>query len=333
MPSRCGKMSFERASLLSRQVEDVSLATVVDEAGRLVKLFERVGGFSSRYIVKSAEVLIEMYRSEATVLLSFPANLVATGLRGLFADLVRHGLVHAVITTGGTFDHDIARGQGYKYYVGDFEYDDSFLRELEIHRLGNILIPFENYGPPIESFTHMMLEELARIREEWSPSELAFEAGRRLSDENSILRRAFERKTPIFAPGIMDSAFGTAIYTFNEKSRVSSSLKPVRVDVVKDMERIADIIYSSEKIGGIMLGGGISKHHLIWWAQFRGGLDYAVSITSAPEWDGSLSGARTREAISWGKIKPKANHVTVPGDATIVFPVVIGYVARELGVV
>ena len=33
----------------------------------------------------------------------------------------------------------------------------------------------------------------------------------------------------------------------------------------------------------------------------EGGLDSAVGITTAPEYDGSLSGARLREAISWGK--------------------------------
>ena len=31
------------------------------------------------------------------------------------------------------------------------------------------------------------------------------------------------------------------------------------------------------------------------------GLDYAVYVTTAQEFDGSLSGAIAREAISWGK--------------------------------
>ena len=68
------------------------------------------------------------------------------------------------------------------------------------------------------------------------------------------------------------------------------------------------------------MGGGISKHHLLWWNQFRDGLDYAVYITTAAEYDGSLSGARTREAISWGKVSEKAKHVTIDGDVTVVLP-------------
>ena len=73
-----------------------------------------------------------------------------------------------------------------------------------------------------------------------------------------------------------------------------------------------------------MVGGGISKHHPIWWNQFKGGLDYVVYITTAQEYDGSLSGAKINEAISWGKVKENAKFVTVEGDATIILPLLYG---------
>jgi len=50
-----------------------------------------------------------------------------------------------------------------------------------------------------------------------------------------------------------------------------------------------------------VIGGGISKHHVILGPVQRS-LDYAVYLTTAQEYDGSLSGARTREAISWGRL-------------------------------
>ncbi|MEM4141489.1 MAG: deoxyhypusine synthase family protein, partial [Thermoplasmata archaeon] len=81
-----------------------------------------------------------------------------------------------------------------------------------------------------------------------------------------------------------------------------------------------------KKTGALMIGGGISKHHTIWWNQFKGGLDYAIYITTAVEYDGSLSGARTREAISWGKIKQKAKHITVEGDATVLLPIIVSMI-------
>ncbi len=44
---------------------------------------------------------------------------------------------------------------------------------------------------------------------------------------------------------------------------------------------------TSKKTGALVIGGGISKHHTIWWNMFKGGLDYACYITTAVEYDGS----------------------------------------------
>ena len=79
-----------------------------------------------------------------------------------------------------------------------------------------------------------------------------------------------------------------------------------------------------------MLGGGISKHHTIWWNQFKGGLNYAVFITTATQYDGSLSGARLKEAVSWGKIYTNAEYVTVDGDATILLTLILSAIYERL---
>jgi|GEM_PF-3403960 deoxyhypusine synthase len=62
---------------------------------------------------------------------------------------------------------------------------------------------------------------------------------------------------------------------------------------------------------------------LLWWNQFKEGLDYAIYLTTACEYDGSLSGARVHEAVSWMKVKAGARKVTVYGDATITLPLII----------
>ena len=49
-------------------------------------------------------------------------------------------------------------------------------------------------------------------------------------------------------------------------------------------------------------------------------MDSAVAITTAPEHDGSLSGARLKEAISWGKIRPEAEQIVVEGEASLILP-------------
>ena len=46
----------------------------------------------------------------------------------------------------------------------------------------------------------------------------------------------------------------------------------------------------------------------------RNGADYAVYVNTAQEFDGSDSGARPDEAVSWGKIKITGKHVKVRTD-------------------
>ena len=55
----------------------------------------------------------------------------------------------------------------------------------------------------------------------------------------------------------------------------------------------------------------------------RNGADYSVYINTGQEFDGSDSGARPDEAVSWGKIRTTAKPVKVYGDATILFPLLV----------
>ena len=289
---------------------------------------ERLGGahgFMAGHVYVASRVLAEMIMDgDATRILSFTGNIVSTGLRGVLAQLVRSGWFNAVITTCGALDHDIARSTGGEYYKGDWSYDDSILRSTGIHRLGNVLIPIENYGLQVEKFTRSLLEDLAKISKKWSVSDLLLEAGRRISDKYSILNAAYERRVPIFVPGVYDGAFGSQI-VFNHHAL------GLELDLIRDEKKIIELVVSSRKLGALIIGGGISKHHTIWWSQLREGLDYAIYLTTAVEYDGSLSGAHPREAISWGKIKPGAKSVVVYGDATITLPLVVAGALCVLG--
>jgi deoxyhypusine synthase len=105
--------------------------------------------------------------------------------------------------------------------------------------------------------------------------------------------------------------------------------KDMKIDIFKDESKLSDLVYDATKTGAFMIGGGISKHHTIWWNQFKGGLQYAVYITSAPEWDGSSSGAVLSEAISWGKVAENAKQTTIVGEATTLLPFI--YAALKEG--
>ncbi len=275
------------------------------------------GGFTAKKLGAACDILRAMYRErQCTVFLSFPACIISTGTRGVIRKLVEEKLVDVIITTCGTLDHDLARVWR-KYYHGDFLMDDAALYRKGINRLGNILIPNESYGIVLEQKMQPILDEIYRSgKKTLSSRQLAEEFGNRVSDKKSILYWASRNQIPVFVPGITDGAFGSQLWLFRQQH------PDFTVDVLKDEQELSDIVFTSKKAGAIMVGGGISKHHVIWWNQFRDGLDYAVYLTTAEEYDGSLSGARIREAVSWGKVKESAKYTTVEGDATITLPMI-----------
>lgn len=273
------------------------------------------GGFTAKKLATGVEIVKKMIDDKECVnFLSFPADIVATGTRGVLKDMLKEKMFDAVVTTCGTLDHDLARSYK-KYFHGSFDADDSQLHKRGINRLGNVFVPNDSYGIIIENKMRKFLADMHRKKKEFATYEFCWELGRRIKNKNSILYWSWKNKIPIVVPGITDGAVGYQIWQFSQNH-------DFRVDIMKDETLLSDLVWNAKRTGALMIGGGISKHHVIWWNQFKKGLDYAVYITTAVEYDGSLSGARTREAISWGKIKEKAKHVTIEGDATVILPII-----------
>ena len=287
----------------------------------LLERFGTAGGFTAAKLATAAGIMRRMHDSDCTVFLSFPADIMATGTRGVLRQLVSNGFIDVIVTTCGTLDHDIARTLA-NYYHGDFEMNDTELRERGINRLGNVLVPDDSYGIPIEKWMQSFLEDLYKKQTRWIPREIWHELGARLAREErgneSLLVACVAQNVPVFVPGFSDGAVGSQLWQFWQSHR---DFTP---DTLADEHALSDIVHDAKATGALMIGGGISKHHVIWWNQFRDGLDYAIQVTTAPEWDGSLSGARIREAVSWGKVRPEAQRVTVEGDATVLLPLLAG---------
>jgi deoxyhypusine synthase len=286
----------------------------------LVDQMYGAGGFMGRHLAEAARIYSDMLSDRrCTKFLSFPAAPIATGLRGVIVDMIKENMVDVIITASGTLDHDLARTWGH-YYHGSFDLDDAKLLRLGYHRLGNLLVPLDDYGPTIEKKLQPWLEEIySGGKKSMSTEELCIGLGRMVDDEDSLLYWAEKKGVPVFVPGPMDGAVGSQVWLFaNRRS-------DFQIDVIKDEKRLADIVFDSKKSGAMIIGGGISKHHTLWWNQFKGGLDYACYITTAVEWDGSLSGAQVKEAISWGKVRAKAEKTTLYADATTVLPLIATY--------
>ena len=297
-----------------QEVKDFSIKKRM-RVGDLSRQMAQSGGFSTKKLATGIEIIRRMTRDKDCVnFLSFPADIVATGTRGVLRDMVKEKMFDAVVTTCGTLDHDLARSYR-KYFHGSFDADDGQLHRKGINRLGNIFVPNDSYGIIIEDKMREFLADMHRKKRELATYEFCWELGKRIKNKDSILYWSWKNKIPVVVPGITDGAVGFQIWQFAQNH-------DFRVNIMRDETLMSDLVWNAKRTGALMVGGGISKHHVIWWNQFKKGLDYAVYITTAVEYDGSLSGARTREAISWGKIKEKAKHVTIEGDATLILPII-----------
>ena len=307
-----------------KRVEDIQLREKMMVNEVLVQM-GGAGGFMGRRLAEAVDIMDDIVSDEKCLtFLSFPAAPVATGLRGVLRDLVRRKLVDVIVTASGTLDHDLARSYG-SYYHGDFNLDDVVLHRRGYHRLGNILVPKESYGPLIEKKVQPFLEQLYSegIRQ-ISSSELCARLGRFVDNQSSILYWAARNQVPIFVPGLTDGAVGSQLWLFSQRHH------DFKLDVLMDEQKLSDLVFSAKKTGAIIIGDGITKHHTLWWNQFRGGLDRAVYMTTASEYDGSLTGAHIREAVSWGKVRVSAKYVTIWGDATALLPFMVAALLERL---
>ena len=201
---------------VGRPVKDISIKKG-DDIQKIFDEMSKSGGFESRNLVQGLDILSAMINDKTCLkFLSFVAAITSTGLRGIIKDMIKNKMFDVVITTCGALDHDIARFFS-NYLEGSFTLDDSELADKHIHRLGNVLVPMQSYGPIIEEKMQTFLEkEYKSGKKEMSTAEITRMIGKNLG-EGSFLYWAYKNNIPVIVPGIMDGAVGSQIWLFTQK--------------------------------------------------------------------------------------------------------------------
>ncbi|MEK6888940.1 MAG: deoxyhypusine synthase [Nanoarchaeota archaeon] len=276
-------------------------------------------GFQASHLSRAIEITNKMISDKATIFLGYTSNMVSSGLREVIRWLVEHKKVNVLVTTAGGIEEDIIKCLG-DFKLGDFRANGKELREKGINRIGNIFAGNELYVK-FEKFMSSVLDEIYSEQKKTGKiicaSDLIWKLGEKINNEESICYWAWKNKIPIYCPALQDGALGDNIYFSQFKH------SDFKIDIVEDIRRLNDSTIGLKKSGAIILGAGVVKHAILNANMLRNGLDYAVYINTAQEYDGSDAGALPEEAISWGKILPNAESVKVFADATIVFPILV----------
>lgn len=283
-------------------------------------------GFQASHFHRALEIIKEMQiekkkkgKESLTIFLGYTSNMMSSGVRESIKYLVKNKMVDVIVTTAGGVEEDIIKCLK-PFILGDFRAKGAVLRNKGINRIGNIFVPNDRYCL-FEDFMTPILKELyerqLKTGKILRPSELIKILGQRINNEDSVYYWAAKNNIPVFCPAITDGSIGDIVFFFKYN-------KPeLKIDIADDNFQLNDIAIEAKKTGIIVVGAGLVKHQIMNANMMREGADYAVYINTAPEYDGSDSGAEPEEAISWGKISQEANHVKVVGDATILFPLIV----------
>ncbi|XP_015926979.1 probable deoxyhypusine synthase [Parasteatoda tepidariorum] len=259
-------------------------------------------------------------RTNCSIFLGYTSNMASAGVRDTIRYLVQHKLIDCIVTSAGGVEEDLIKCLA-PTILGDFSLDGAELRDKGLNRIGNLLVPNENYCL-FENWVIPILDECLEEQHSknniWSPSKIITRLGQKIGNTESICYWAAKNEIPIFCPALTDGSLGDMMFfhSFRKKPELI-------VDINQDLRRIHSIALKAVNSGMIILGGGVVKHHICNSNLMRNGADYAVFINTAHEFDGSDSGARPDEAVSWGKIKKSATPVKVYADATLVFPLIV----------
>uniref|UniRef100_A0A0E0B318 Deoxyhypusine synthase n=1 Tax=Oryza glumipatula TaxID=40148 RepID=A0A0E0B318_9ORYZ len=215
------------------------------------------------------------------IFLGFTSNLVSSGIRDVVRFLVQHHMVDVIVTTAGGIEEDLIKCLA-PTYRGDFSLPGTLLRSKGLNRIGNLLVPNDNYC----KFEYWIMPIFYQMLQEQSREICVFLSEATLPTTFVLLSLLFMKRNQFYLPAEC-------------------------LDTIEDIRLMnGEAIHATpRKTGIIVLGGGLPKHHICKANMFRNGADFAVYINTAQEFDGSDSGAQPDEAVSWGKIKGSAKPV------------------------
>ena len=295
--------------------------------GELAEEMRLAGVMQGGRVGRAADILAEMFSDPSyTVFITLSGPLVPGGLRVIIRDLIRDGYVDAVMTNGANMVHDIVEAMGRTHYVGTTNVDDEKLYEEGYNRAYDIFIENDTFAD-IEGYVGKLIDDIPeKKRDGIAIHEFLHEIGSRITDEESVLKAAADKKVPIFSPGFLDCMLGIPLWMYSKQ-------KKLVFDPLKDFDLLADMVFDAKKSGAIILGGGTPKHHTQYMHTLREGLDAAIQLSSARVEDGSLSGAPLRESITWGKLRKgqlEEKTATIFGEVTSLFPFIVAAALEKI---
>ncbi len=293
--------------------------------------------YQGRALGEAYEVIVDMLKDEeTTIFLGLAGSMSTAGMWKIVKWLIERRFIDVLVSTGANISEDILEAMGFSYYKGTPCVDDAELLKYKIDRFYDVYASELDYRR-MEGLIKEFIKTLS-VNSVHSSMEFLHLFGKYLNEKgiDCIVSAAYRAGVPVFSPALTDSGYGVAAVLAHREGH------PVVIDMVNDFNQIVEIGRRSSKLSAIYIGGGVPKDYinlvtvvqtLLAGAEgifeYYKGLEYVVQFTTdQPVW-GGLSGATLEEAVSWGKVSPKARKKVVYVDATIALPMIAHALAEE----
>ncbi|HCT44447.1 MAG TPA: deoxyhypusine synthase [Phycisphaerales bacterium] len=292
----------------------------------------------------------EAHLADGGIMLLAMAGAMSTAELGRsLAEMIRQGKVHAISCTGANLEEDVYNLIAHDHYERIPKYrdltpdDEQALLERHLNRVTDTCIPEEE---AFRKLGHLLIGKWKAAAESGDrkfPHEYLYEILNEglLEDEyqadpkNSWLLAAAEKNLPMVVPGWEDSTsgniFAAEVLSGNVKS--ASAVKS-GIEYMMDFTGWYKEASSKSSIGFFQIGGGIAGDFPICAVPLmRQDMEldvplwgYFCKISDSTTSYGSYSGAVPNEKITWEKLAVDTPSFVVESDATIVAPLIFGYV-------
>ncbi|MEO1149713.1 MAG: deoxyhypusine synthase [Pseudomonadota bacterium] len=310
-----------KAELLNAPVEHIDITSF--DARPIIEAMGKMS-FTARDLARASEIFqMAVSDPDASVILTLAGSTSAGGCMHVYRDLVKYGLVDAVVATGASIvDMDFLEALGYRHYQAADSVDDTVLRDLYIDRIYDTYIDEEE----LQACDHTIYEIAQGLEPRpYSSREFIHEMGRWLKDnkkkDGSLIETCYDMEVPIFVPAFSDCSAGFGLV----KHQVENPGKHVSIDSVADFRELTDVKLAAGRTGLLMIGGGVPKNFVqdtVVCAEILGKEaemhKYAVQITVADVRDGACSSSTLKEAASWGKVETTFEQMVFAEAASVV---------------
>jgi deoxyhypusine synthase len=282
-----------------------------------------------------------MLDPDVTIGMSISGALTPAGLGcSSIIPLIKAGFVDWIVSTGANLYHDMHFALNYPVHAGSFKFDDTDLRDNDLVRIYDVVIPYSDGLMATDEILRAILIQ-PEFQKEMGCAELHYLLGKYSAEwerknklrDVSVLAAAYRAGVPCYTSSPGDSTIGMNV------AGVELRGSKLRVNPSIDVNETTAFVLAAKRAGGrsgvVLWGGGSPKNFMLQTEpqiqevlrikEF--GQDFFIQVTDARPDTGGLSGATPSEAVSWGKVDPTKlpDAVVCYTDTTIAMPLFTHY--------